>query len=399
MNTDTNAMLRERELRHTSGVYGTKPIAIVRGKGARVWDADGMEYIDCSAGHGVACLGHAHPRLVHAVSNQMGRISSLASSFPNDQRAEFQERLVDFLPAGFERLFLCNSGTEAVEAALKFARISTGRTGIVAAQRGFHGRTMGSLSCTWEKKYRKPFEPLLPDVQHAPFGRLAAFGERMNEDTACVIVEVVQGEGGVRPATTEFLRGLRQICDEKGVLLIFDEVQTGFGRTGMGLALEHSGVAPDLIALGKAIGGGIPMGAVGIGAKVEELAPGIHGSTFGGNPLACAAGLASLKVLEEEGLVERSRTLGARFKARLEQIDSPEIREVRGLGLMVAVDLRVRVAPILAALQSRGVIALPAGPTVLRFLPPLVIEESDLDRVAIEVEGVIAQLVHQEPAR
>jgi acetylornithine/LysW-gamma-L-lysine aminotransferase len=390
MSEYSNEQLRERELANASGVYPTKAVAIVRAKGARLWDADGMEYIDCSAGHGVACLGHAHPRWVQAVSTQAGTLTTLASSFPNDKRAAFQEALVAFLPDGLDRLFFCNSGTEAVEGALKFARRSTGRTGIVAAQRAFHGRTMGALSCTWEKKYRGPFAPLIPDVQHAPYGKLEAFAGLVDENTACVIVEVVQGEGGVRPATQEFLQGLRELCDETGALLIFDEVQTGFGRTGRAFACEHFDVLPDLLALGKAIGGGIPMGAVAMGPKMGSLSMGDHGSTFGGNPLACAAGLATLRVMEDEQLVARSAELGAWFQEQLRQIESSEIREVRGMGLMVAIDFRSRVAPILAGLQDAGVIALPAGPTVLRFLPPLVIEKADLARV-VEVLAEVLQ--------
>lgn len=399
MSAHTNGSLQERELAHASGVYPTKSVALVRGNGARVWDADGNEYIDCSAGHGVANLGHAHPAVVEAVTRQVGTLATLAGSFPNDQRAEFQELLVDFLPAGFDRVFLCNSGTEAVEGALKFARLSTGRTGIVAAQRGFHGRTMGALSCTWEKKYRQPFEPLVSGVEHAPFGNLDAFAQRIDETTACVIVEVVQGEGGVRPAQAEFLRGLRELCDERDALLIFDEVQTGFGRTGERFACEHFGVLPDLFALGKAIAGGLAMGAVALGARVGELSIGSHGSTFGGNPLACAAGIATLRTLVEDSLVERSRELGDWFREQLAAIDCPEIREVRGMGLMVAVDLRCRVAPILASLQERGVIALPAGPTVLRFLPPLVIEREDLARVVRDVTAVLTALQQTETVR
>lgn len=399
MNTPTNAKLRERELAHASGVYPTKTIAIVRGEGARLWDADGREYLDCSAGHGVAALGHAHPRLVEAVSEQAGTLVTLAGSFPNDQRAELQERLCAFLPEGFERVFLCNSGAEAVEGALKFSRLTTGRPGIVAAQRGFHGRTMGALSCTWEKKYRAPFEPLVGGVSHAPYGKLEAFAELVSEDTACVIVEAVQGEGGVRPAPPGFLEGLRELCDERGALLVLDEVQTGFGRTGKRFAFEHAGVVPDLVAMGKAIGGGMPMGAVGMGAKVGELKVGHHGSTFGGNPLACAAANVVLRTIAEEGLVERAAELGGWFQDALASIDSEQVREVRGLGLMVALDLRVRSGPVLAALQERGVIALPAGPTVVRFLPPLVVEQADLERVVAEVSAVLAELPVGEAAR
>lgn len=399
MNANTNASLRERELAHASGVYPTKTVAMVRGKGAHLWDADGKQYIDCSAGHGVACLGHAHPRVVQAVSTQVGTLTTLAGSFPNDQRAEFQERLCAFLPDGFDRVFLANSGAEAVEGALKFARLSTGRAGIVAAQRGFHGRTMGALSCTWEKKYRSPFEPLIGAVQHAPYGKLEAFRELVGDDTASVIVEPVQGEGGVRPADQEFLRGLRALCDERGALLILDEVQTGFGRTGERFACQHFGVLPDLLCLGKAIAGGLPMGAVAMGPKVCELKVGHHGSTFGGNPLVCAAGNATLEALVEEQLVERSKELGEWFQGALRGIESNQIREVRGLGLMVALDLRCRVGPVLEALQARGVIALPAGPTVLRFLPPLVIEKDDLQRVVDEVDAVLAEMTVEGAAR
>ncbi len=392
MTNENNESLRDRELVNASGVYPTKAVAIVRAKGAHLWDAAGKQYIDCSSGHGVACLGHAHPRWVQAVSTQAGTLTTLASSFPNDQRAEFQERLIDFLPAGFDRLFFCNSGTEAVEGALKFARRSTGRSGIVAAQRGFHGRTMGALSCTWEKKYREPFLPLLDGVQHAPYGNLEKFAELINEQTACVIVEVVQGEGGVRPAQAEFLVGLRALCDQFGALLVFDEVQTGFGRTGQRFAFQHFDVTPDLLALGKAIAGGIPMGAVAMGTAVKQMSMGDHGSTFGGNPLACAAGNATLKALVEEKLVERSAELGEWFRSELQGIEAAEVREVRGMGLMVAVDFRCRVAPILEALQDAGVVALPAGPTVLRFLPPFVIEKEDLARVVAALREVLESL-------
>ena len=395
----TNEELVAREGLHKSGVYPTKPVAILRGEGACVWDAEGKEYVDCSAGVGVAALGHAHPAVVEAVTAQVATLATLAGSYPNDQRAELQERLCALLPEGFERVFFCNSGTEAVEGALKFARLSTGRAGLVAAQRGFHGRTMGALSCTWEKKYREPFEPLVPECSHAPYGKLEAFEAAVTEETAAVIVEVVQGEGGVRPAPEGFLQGLRELCDARGALLIFDEVQTGFGRTGRVFAFEHVGVVPDLVSLGKAIGGGLAMGAVAIGARVEGLGLGAHGSTFGGNPLACAASNAFLRTLVEEDLVGRSAELGARFADRLGSISSPLVREVRGLGLMVALDLRVRSAPILADLQEHGVIALPAGQTVLRFLPPLVIEEEQLERVATEVEAALARAEQQESER
>lgn len=390
MTTPSNAALQARELVHTSGVYPIRDIAIVRGEGAHLFDADGRRYLDCATGQGVATLGHAHPRVVEAVTRQVGTLVTCSGSFPNDRRAEAQERLAAHLPASLDRLFFCNSGTEAMEGALKIARIATGRTGVVAAERGFHGRTMGALSCTWDPKYRAPFEPLVPGVVHAPHGDLAAFEARIGGDTAAVVVEVVQGEGGVRPTNAAFLQGLRRLCTERGALLVIDEVQTGFGRTGRVFAFEHFGIEPDLLALGKAIGGGLPMGAVAFGSAVGELPVGSHGSTFGGNPLACAAAVAALDVLEQERLPERAEALGARFRSRLGAIASPRVREVRGLGLMVAVELDVPSAPYLAALLERGVIALAAGPTVVRFLPPLVVAEEDLEFAADALEEVLA---------
>jgi len=377
--------LREVESAHGSGVYTLKDISLVRGEGARVQDAEGRWYIDCASGHGVANVGHAHPAVAAAISAQTERLMTCAGSFPNDRRAELLESLTRFSGGAFERFFLCNSGAEAVEGALKFARLSTGRPGIVAATRAFHGRTMGALSVTWTKAYRAPFEPLIPAVSHARFGDTESFDAAITDETACVIVEVVQGEGGVHVAQPGFLGSLRRLCDERGALLILDEVQTGFGRTGRPFAHEHFDVRPDLLAVGKAMAGGIPMGAVCLGAKVAELPVGSHGSTFGGNPLACAAAIATIAALEGQALCERAAELGAWLQAELGRIPSPLIREVRGLGLMVGMDLRCRVAPVLRHLQSRGVLALPAGSTVLRLLPPLVIERPELERVVEEI--------------
>ncbi|MFT5153566.1 MAG: acetylornithine/succinyldiaminopimelate/putrescine aminotransferase, partial [Planctomycetota bacterium] len=263
-----SAALREREAIHGSGVYTLKDISLVRGKGARLQDAEGRWYIDCASGHGVANVGHAHPAVAAAVSAQAERLMTCAGSFPNDQRAALFENLKRFTDGAFERSFLCNSGAEAVEAALKFARLDSGRAGVVAATRAFHGRTLGALSATWNKAFRAPFQPLVPEFSHARFGDLDAFDAAIGDETACVIVEVVQGEGGVHVAGPEFLHGLRRLCNERGALLIFDEVQTGFGRTGRAFAFEHFDVRPDLVALGKAIAGGVPMGAVLIGGRV-----------------------------------------------------------------------------------------------------------------------------------
>lgn len=379
----SNAQIIAIESRYTSGVYPKREVAIVRGEGARLWDADGREYIDCASGQGVALLGHGRPEIAAALVEQARRLITCPEIFYNDQRAQLLERLIGLAPAGLTRAFLCNSGTEAVEGAIKFARLATGRPGIVAAMRGFHGRTMGALSATWEEKYRQPFEPLVPGFTHIPYNNLGRLAEAVTKQTAAVLLEVIQGEGGVRPGSREFLQGARELCDRAGALLIVDEVQTGFGRTGRWFAVQHHDLRPDLMALAKGIAGGVPMGAVLMTEAVaSKIMPGVHGSTFGGNPLACAAALAALDVIEKEDLPRQAAEKGEYFIGRLRRIESPKIREVRGLGLLVGVELRERSTPYLQALMRHGVLALPAGPTVVRFLPPLVISRSELDQVA-----------------
>ncbi|MEP7356133.1 MAG: acetylornithine/succinylornithine family transaminase [Anaerolineales bacterium] len=383
--------IQEQETLHTSGLYTKRPIAIVRGEGARLWDSDGRQYIDCVGAQGAANLGHAHPTIAEAISAQARTLISCPEMFYNDRRADLITRLTALAPAGMDRVYLCSSGTEAVEAALKFARLVTGRKETVAAMRGFHGRTMGALSATWEKKYREPFEPLVPGFRHIAYNDLAALDQAVTDQTAAVILEVVQGEGGVRPGTPEFLRGAQQLCRERGALLILDEVQTGFGRTGTLFAAEHYDLRPDLLCVAKSMAGGLPMGAVLMGERVGMLPPSVHGSTFGGNALACAAALATLDVIENEHLAEHAAELGTWFLARLQRIQSPLIREVRGLGLMVGIELKQKVTPYLQALMERGVLALPAGLTVMRFLPPLVISQGELAAAADEVEAVLTQ--------
>ncbi|MGB8345937.1 MAG: aminotransferase class III-fold pyridoxal phosphate-dependent enzyme, partial [Ktedonobacteraceae bacterium] len=299
----------ERENAYTSGVYGKRAVTLVRGQGAVVWDEQGREYIDCTAGYGVANIGHARPEIAAALAAQAQRLISCPELFYNDTRARLLERLAQLTPPGLTRIFLCNSGTEAVEGALKFARLATGRSGIVATLRGFHGRTMGALSTTWEPHYREPFAPLLPGVSHVRFNDLAAAEAAINEQTAALICELVQGEGGVHVASDEYVQRLAQLCRERGALLIFDEVQTGFGRTGHLFACEHYDVQPDILCLAKSLAGGVPMGAICLGARVMEsgrITKGAHGSSFGGNPLACAAALAALDIVEQEALPERA---------------------------------------------------------------------------------------------
>ncbi len=377
------------EDRHESGLYPKQPLALVRGEGARVWDADGQEYVDCVGGHGVANVGHAHPAVIQAVTQQMQRLVTCPNGFYNNQRAQLLAELARIGPPGVERVFLCNSGAEAVEAALKFARLSTGRTNVVAAMRGFHGRTFGALSATWRKPYRQPFEPLVPGFEFVPYNRLAPMEQVVDGQTAAVILEVVQGEGGVIPGDGEYLRGVQTLCQERGAMFIVDEVQTGFGRTGQMFASQHHDLCPDMTCVAKAIAGGLPMGGVLIGPRVKDLPKKAHGSTFGGNPLACAAALATIRTIQSEQLDQRAAELGVRLMGGLKAIPSPRIREVRGLGLMVGVELKGKAGPYLARLAKRGVLALAAGATVMRFLPPLVISEEDVDTVVEQMAVVL----------
>jgi len=379
----------ELESQYTSGVYAKRELTIVRGQGAVLYDEQGREYIDCVGGQGVANLGHAHPAVSAAITAQARTLITCPEMFYNDQRAALMARLAKL--AGLQRVFLCNSGAETVEAAIKFGRVCSGRSQIIAARRGFHGRTYGALSATWNKKYREGAEPLVPGFIHVPYNDLDSLAEVINSDTAAVLLEVVQGEGGVYPGTAEFLQGAQALCRQRGVFLILDEVQTGFGRTGRMFAFQHYQLQPDLLCVAKSIAGGLPMGAVLIGERVGKIPVGIHGSTFGGNPLVCAAGLAALNVLEHDRMPERAAEVGSYFMSRLAEISSPLVREVRGLGLMIGVEIKQKVAPYLQAMMERGVLALPAGMTVIRFLPPLVISQDQIDQVVAVLQDVLTQ--------
>jgi len=368
------------ENKYTSGTYTKQPLVIVRGQGASLFDTDGVEYLDCSSGHGVANLGHAHPKIAEAIYKQASTLITLFETFPNDKRAELMQKITSLVD-GLDRVFLCNSGTEAVEAAIKFARISTGRTNIVAAMRAFHGRTYGALSATFNKKYRDGFGPLVPGFSHVAYNKIEALDEAVTDETAALILEVVQGEGGVHPITAEYIQAARRICDERGALLIVDEIQTGFGRTGKMFAIQHFDMTPDLLTCAKSLAGGVPMGAVLIGENVKNLTPGVHATTFGGNPLSCAAAVAALGVMEEDDLPRQALVKGAYMMDKLREIDAPNIREVRGLGLMIGIEMKQKVTPYLKALQEKKIIALNAGMTVLRLLPPLVITYEQIDHV------------------
>lgn len=381
-----NRSLRQIETAHTSGAYFKRPLTLVRGAGARVWDDEGRSYLDATSGQGVALTGHAHPVVTAAIARQAGELVTSPEIFYNEHRARLYERLAALTPGDVGKFFLCNSGAEAMEGALKVAMLLTGRSKVLAARNAFHGRTLGALALTWNPKYRQPYAAWhAGQVQHLAFNDPEAARSAIDDETAAVVVEVVQGEGGVWPADAAWLRGLRQLCDDRGALLVIDEIQTGLGRCGSWFACEQAGVIPDILALGKGLAGGVPIGAVCWRSSLGSLPAGSHGSTFGGNPLACAAALATLAVIADENLPQRAARLGDWLLSELAGMRHPSVREVRGLGLLVGMQLRGRVTPVLKRLQERGVLALPAGFNVLRLLPPLIISEGELQEVVAAV--------------
>ena len=374
------------EKKYDSGVYTKHDVVMVRGQGATVWDENGRSYIDCVVGYGVATLGHSHPDVVRAVQEQAGKLMVMPQTVPNDKRAEFLQELVGVLPQGLERVFLCNSGTEAMEAAKKFAITATGRSRFVSMKRGFSGRSLGALSFTWEPKYREPFGDAVDNksVDFVTYGNLDELRAAVTEQTAAVIMEPVQGEGGVRPASAEFIQEARRITREKGALLILDEIQTGFCRTGKMFACEHFGVIPDGMTLAKAIAGGTPTAAFAMTSEVADRMPaGGHGTTFGGNPLAMAAALATLEVIEDQDLPGHAAAVGAHAAAALEALD--EVTAVRQHGLLIGVDLAREdpdqaIAPaVVTAAREAGFILNATGPVTLRLAPPLIITAAQLD--------------------
>jgi acetylornithine/LysW-gamma-L-lysine aminotransferase len=383
----TTNTITATEDQYSSGAYSKRPLAIVRGSGSTVWDEAGNSYIDATSGQGVALLGHSHPRVVAAITEQAQRLITCPEIFYNEQRAQLYAVLGEFLPD--HRFFLCNSGAEAIEGALKVARLLTGRTGIVATMRGFHGRTLGALSLTWNPKYREDFAVWQPEVNRIPYENIEAARQAITQETAAVVVEAVQGEGGVHVASPEYLQALRQICDETGAMLILDEIQTGFGRTGHWFGFQQSGIAPDIIALAKGLAGGLPMGAVAWRGALGKIDAGSHGSTFGGNPLVCAAAIAALRCMREKNLPAQAAEKGSWLVSELAMLNLASVREIRGRGLIIGIELKGRVTPVLQALQERGVLALPAGNTVLRLLPPLTISYEDMGRIIEAIREVL----------
>lgn len=380
----------EIELRYDSCVYKKHPIVITKGSGAKVFDENGKEYIDCIGGYGVANVGHTNQMVVDAIKDQVERLMTCPQSLPNDKRAEFLRTLINLMPDNLNRAFLCNSGTESIEAALKFARIATGRSRFIAMDSGFSGRSLGALGLTWEPKYRKPYQPMVYEADFIPFNDADALKNTINTETAAVFIELIQGEGGVRPVSHEFVRVLRQLTKETGALLVIDEIQTGFCRTGKFFAFEHFGVEPDMITLAKAMAGGVPIGVLVMTEEIAKPMPkGGHGTTFGGNPLAMAAGVAAINFMKEQNLSEKAEKLGNYFLNGLKSIKSAKIKDVRGLGLMIGVELHEEVSPYLEKLELDGVLALQATPKVMRYLPPLVINKEEIDKVVATTQKIL----------
>src|SRR5512136_148249 len=382
------------ENRLMANVFAKKPIVLARGKGATVWDINGKEYVDCTSSYGVALLGHCHPKIVKAVCEQAGKLISCHAGFYNEKRTEFLQKLTSITPKGLDKAFLSNSGAESVECAMKLARRASSKPEIIAVMGAFHGKTMGALSATWDKKYRDAFQPLVPDVKHVPPDNLDKAREAMTERTAAFLVEPIRGEGGIRVLPEVYLQGHRKLCSEKNILLIFDEVQTGFGRTGRLFACQHWGVTPDIMCLAKPLAGGLPLGVTVAREEImSKFKVGDHSTTYSGSPLVCAAASAGIDILIGEKLVDRAATLGAYFKAKLTDLQNKHksVKEVRGLGLMLGTEVKFDVLNTLLRSAEKGVLILEAGRNVLRFLPPLVIEKEQINRTISVLDLVLEE--------
>jgi acetylornithine/LysW-gamma-L-lysine aminotransferase len=365
-------------------LYQRFPVTIEKGLGAKVWDINNKEYIDMMGGYGVALVGHRNARVVAAIKAQLDKIITVHTSLYNKTREEFLESLIKVAPRGLTQVHLGNSGTEAVEAAIKFARKFTQKSGMIAMNGSYHGKSMGALSLTFNPKYRKSFAPLVEKVTFSPFGDIESLRSKIDSDTAFVIMEPIQGEGGIHVAPDGFLQDVRKICDEHGILLIFDEIQAGLGRTGKMWACDHWNTAPDIMCLAKGLAGGIPISATLVRPEIlASMSKGEHSSTFGGNPISCAAGIATLQALTQDGLIQNAAIIGKKFREGLETLKEKHsiVREVRGKGLMIGVEMKFEVKDILLDGIAEGVLLLYSGRNILRFLPPLVISESEITKV------------------
>ena len=371
-------------------VFSEKPIQIASGDGVFVRDADGTEYLDFGASYACTPVGHCHPEVVDAATSQLEELFYVQASYPHAARTALYERLAEVAPVDVDNVWLCNSGTEANEAALKFARSATGREKIVATTQGFHGRTMGALATTWKEKYKKPFEPLIDGVEFVPYGDAEAMLEAVDDETAAVILEPLQGEGGINPVPTEYLQTVRVATATSGAAMILDEIQTGLGRTGSMWAADRHDVVPDILTTAKGLGSGLPIGATLCRDWIAADA-GDHGSTFSGGPVVSAAAGATLDHIEREVLPAHAAEVGSYLREAVERRLGDDVRDVRGDGLMVGIEVRRGSNRLLRDLAiDHRILALPAGRTVLRLLPPLTVEREHADRVVDALVEVIA---------
>ena len=371
------------EDQYLGNLYQRFPVTIEKGLGSHVWDTDNKEYIDCMGGYGVALVGHRNERVVNAIKTQLDKIITVHSSLYSKTREEFLENLMKIAPKGLSQVHLNNSGAESIEAAIKFARKFTGKKGMIAMNGSYHGKSLGALSLTFNPKYRKSFQPLVDKVSFSPYGDIDKLQNTIDNDTAFIILEPIQGESGIHVPPDGFLQKVRKICDENEILLIFDEIQSGLGRTGRMWASEHWETSPDILCLAKGIAGGVPMGATLVRPDIlSVMNKGEHSSTFGGNPLSCSAGTATIQALTQDGLIDNAEKMGQKFRQGLDTLKSKHniIREVRGKGLMIGIELKFEVKDIILEGIKKGVLLLYSGRNILRLLPPLVITDDDVTK-------------------
>jgi acetylornithine/LysW-gamma-L-lysine aminotransferase len=375
-------------------IYQRFPVNIARGKGAKVWDTSDREYIDCMGGYGVAIVGHCNDRVVQAIRTQLEKLIVCHMSLYNDTRLKFLHKLATITPPGLDKTFFSNSGAEAVEAALKFSRKFTGKTGVIAMNGAYHGKTFGALSVTHNEKYRKSFQPLLQGVKFVPYADPSKVEDAIDETIGTVILEPIQGETGIIVPPDNVIQSIREICNQHKLVLVFDEIQSGLGRTGKMWACQHWNTVPDIMCLAKGVAGGVPMGLTIARTEIIEcIKTGEHSSTFSGNPLACAAGYATLEALTEDKLVENAEKTGRYFKESLQMLKERHriIREIRGLGMMLAVELRFDVRDILLDAMQRGLLMLYSGKNIIRLLPPLVMDEKTVSRAIHIIDLVLSE--------
>jgi len=394
---------REMTDRYLMATYRRTPVAFAHGQGVRLTDLEGRSYLDFIAGIAVTVLGHNHPALTTAIQAQAARALHVSNLYLIPEQARLAQYLVE--RSATARAFFCNSGAEANEAAIKLTRKywrvkGATRYEIIVAQGSFHGRTLAALAATSQPKYQEDFRPLPPGFVTVPFNDIGALRGAVTENTAAVMLEVIQGEGGYHFATPQYLTGVRALCDEHALLLVLDEIQTGIGRTGRWFAYEHFGITPDIVTLAKGLGGGVPIGALLATEDASAFVPGDHGSTFGGNPLACAAALAVLETIEREHLLENAAEVGTYFRAALTDLAGrrPVITDVRGLGLMLAVDLSVDAAAVVSACRERGLLVNAVQPRTLRIAPPLIVSAAEVDEAVGILDAALASVGAPAPA-